>query len=473
MSFVVGVVFIVIIILFVKYYNKNKQVEHMSNKLNILLDIINSVLQKFESEISSNLKPYRNPLKTKRKQLIYNDDYGDRITLDWEREIDKFINTKLEFLKLKVTLEIKDQFKEKYPYGTLEQWEIEFNNETIEEYVLDKLTEMIEDVAESSNYENDLEDEINLDDPYMFEKDIADIFIRHGWNARATKGSGDQGADVIAESKGGLKIIVQCKLYSQPVGNKAVQEVYSALNYYSGDYAFVITNSTFTKSAKQLADSNKVMLLHYSALPELLEKVNDSNKDETDNARIESQDDTSEEPLNDEMITYYDNGNIKTKFNHVDGVIQGEVTYYNEDGSMLCKTNYKDGLEQGEEVTYHGNGTILCKSNYVDGKKNGESITYDENGNIKSKGNYVDGELHGEDIGYNGDGTIFFKTNYVDGIKQGEETFYNENGTIFSKTNYVDGKKHGWWFMYDQDGGVRSKTRFENGVEKKTVGLDS
>jgi len=391
MSFGVGVVIIVIIILVVKFYNKNKQEEYISKNMNVLFDIIDSVLQKFESEISSNLKPYRNPLKIKKKQLIYNDDYGDRITLDWEREIDKFINTKLEFLKLKVTLEIKNRFEEKYPYGTLEQWESEFNNETIEKYVLDKLTEMIEDVAESSNYENDLEDEINLDDPYLFEKDIADIFIRHGWNARATKGSGDQGADVIAESKAGLKIIVQCKLYSQPVGNKAVQEVYSALKYYSGDYAFVITNSTFTKSAKQLADSNQVMLLHYSALPGILEKVNDSNEDETDNARIESQDDTSEEPLNDEIITYYDNGNIKTKFNHVDGVLQGEETHYREDGSIEFIFNNVDGVLQGEVTYYREDGSMLCKTNYKDGNEHGWRFYYNDSGKLISRVRYENG----------------------------------------------------------------------------------
>jgi restriction system protein len=80
-----------------------------------------------------------------------------------------------------------------------------------------------------------------------------------------TKGSGDQGADVIAE-KGGIRVVVQCKWYSQPVGNAAVQEAYAAKAHERTDYAFVVTNNAYTKSAKQLAASTGVGLLHANDL---------------------------------------------------------------------------------------------------------------------------------------------------------------------------------------------------------------
>ena len=73
-----------------------------------------------------------------------------------------------------------------------------------------------------------------------------------------TSRTGDQGADVIAE-KNGKKIIVQCKLYSKPVGNKAVQEVFAAKQFYNGDLGIVITNNDYTKSARQLANSTNIL----------------------------------------------------------------------------------------------------------------------------------------------------------------------------------------------------------------------
>ena len=74
-----------------------------------------------------------------------------------------------------------------------------------------------------------------------------------------TKASGDQGLDVIAY-KDGLKYGIQCKLYSKPVGNKAVQEAHAGASFYKCDKAIVMTNNTFTKSAQELATNIGVEL---------------------------------------------------------------------------------------------------------------------------------------------------------------------------------------------------------------------
>ena len=65
--------------------------------------------------------------------------------------------------------------------------------------------------------------------------------------------SGDYGADIIAMGNMFMRIVVQCKHYSKPVGVKAVQEVNAARMYYGTHRAAVATNSTFTKQAKALA----------------------------------------------------------------------------------------------------------------------------------------------------------------------------------------------------------------------------
>lgn len=101
--------------------------------------------------------------------------------------------------------------------------------------------------------------------PRDYEHLCAGILRKAQWNARVTPASGDQGVDVIAEKRG-LRIVVQCKKYSKPVGNHAVQEIVAAIAHESARYGVVVTNSSFTAGARRLAASNRVLLLHHSEL---------------------------------------------------------------------------------------------------------------------------------------------------------------------------------------------------------------
>lgn len=93
-----------------------------------------------------------------------------------------------------------------------------------------------------------------------FEHEVARKLSGKGFNRiNVTKGSGDFGADIIAY-KGFEKYAIQCKCYSSPVGVKAVQEVIAGKSYYDCDRAMVITNSTFTPSAVELAKKSRVEL---------------------------------------------------------------------------------------------------------------------------------------------------------------------------------------------------------------------
>lgn len=89
-----------------------------------------------------------------------------------------------------------------------------------------------------------------------------------GWRVDTTPVTGDQGADLIADA-GGCRVVIQCKYYSKPVGNKAVQEAHAAVAFHAGDRAAVVSNATFTRSAQQLAQASGVMLLHHDQLPDL------------------------------------------------------------------------------------------------------------------------------------------------------------------------------------------------------------
>lgn len=114
------------------------------------------------------------------------------------------------------------------------------------------------------------EDERDVEslDPIEFEQYCAEVLSRHGWNARSTQGSGDQGIDVIAE-KNGQRVVIQCKLYSKPVGNGAVQEIIAGKAFEAADIACVVSNQPYTKSAQQLAAATGVRLLSHRDLPQL------------------------------------------------------------------------------------------------------------------------------------------------------------------------------------------------------------
>lgn len=105
-----------------------------------------------------------------------------------------------------------------------------------------------------------------------FEQWVAQSLTRFGWTAEVTRGSGDQGLDVIAE-KAGKRLGLQCKLYGSPVGNKAVQEAHAGMAYYGVDAAGVLTNASFTPSAIALATATGIRLFSQHDIPDLFEKT--------------------------------------------------------------------------------------------------------------------------------------------------------------------------------------------------------
>lgn len=95
---------------------------------------------------------------------------------------------------------------------------------------------------------------------FDYEEVCAEILKRSGYKKVVlTQETGDQGLDIIAE-KGRIRYGIQCKYYNHPVGNKAVQEAYAGCGFYDCDIAAVMTNSTFTASARELAEQLGVEL---------------------------------------------------------------------------------------------------------------------------------------------------------------------------------------------------------------------
>lgn len=104
-------------------------------------------------------------------------------------------------------------------------------------------------------------------DGYQYEHHCAKLLKQRGFrDVTVTKSSGDQGIDVIAYNEN-VKYGIQCKYYSYPVGNQAVQQAYAGAKFYDCNIAVVMTNSTFTEPAKELAKKLGVQLWEKSYIP--------------------------------------------------------------------------------------------------------------------------------------------------------------------------------------------------------------
>jgi restriction system protein len=182
-------------------------------------------------------------LAKRRAQLVRHDPYGKVLLEKWHAEIDYFITEHIR------------------PRLTIPQQSI-LERERVE------IARMIMLRAEQAQQAPVFKAFSETMTPTEFEAFCAEELRQGGWSARLTPTTGDQGVDVIAE-KNGIRVVLQCKLYSGSVGNSAIQEVVAGKAYERAHHCAVVTNSRYTPAAEQLAGTNGVLLLHFSELPNL------------------------------------------------------------------------------------------------------------------------------------------------------------------------------------------------------------
>lgn len=136
------------------------------------------------------------------------------------------------------------------------------------EYKIKKLKKVLSD-----NYYPEMQNKlaaVDAMDGHEFEYFCAELLKGNGFvNVEVTQASGDFGVDVLAE-KDGVTYAVQCKCYSDKVGNHAVQEATSGTQYYHRMVAVVLTNSTFTPAAIETAQKTNVLLWDREKLKEMM-----------------------------------------------------------------------------------------------------------------------------------------------------------------------------------------------------------
>lgn len=224
-----------------------------SKKANSVPENYALIFDSAKAKIANVIALHLETLARRRLALIRVDHYGVTNLVDWDKEVQHFMD-EVVWPKL--------------------------SNEEINCYFgqtdLDELRNFIEN--EAATRADQIGASLNFDDvtsPEAFERWCAAELEKCGWVTTVTKASGDQGADVLAR-KGDRSIVLQCKLYSSPVGNKAVQEAFSAQRHYAADRSAVVTNADYTKSARELSQTTKVLLLHFSDLSRLENLMSES-----------------------------------------------------------------------------------------------------------------------------------------------------------------------------------------------------
>ena len=119
---------------------------------------------------------------------------------------------------------------------------------------------------------------MNLHSGNDFELYLVNLFRELNYKVKHCGKTGDQGGDLIV-SKNDITYVVQAKYYSNKLDNTSIQEVVGAIRFYNTDKGIVITNSTFTSKAKELAEANKIILIDGEGLKKLVEYIYEENKD--------------------------------------------------------------------------------------------------------------------------------------------------------------------------------------------------
>jgi restriction system protein len=192
----------------------------------------------FKEIVRENVKEHITVLAIKKKQKAKYDDYGNMDYSEWDKEkryfTDNVINKK-ENLNLGYNL----------CFSIIEDEIALHNDKSIESYGYS-------DSISGVHYEVFCSEQLKS----------------NGWKCNFTRTTGDQGVDILAIKDKQL-VAIQCKKSSTPIGNKAVQEVFAGSLFYKTNMAIVVTNNSYTQSAKQLAIETNTYLLHHDDLVNL------------------------------------------------------------------------------------------------------------------------------------------------------------------------------------------------------------
>ncbi|NYT68266.1 restriction endonuclease [Pusillimonas noertemannii] len=248
------------------------------------------------AELQELVRKHLPTLSRKKQQKLIHDDYGQARDTEWIKELSYFIANVLKYdndfvdylptFKETILREINDSIVNARSLSNavraainrdLKQHQAAFLVPLFERplsVIIWQMVDQYEDEQKSRTPTGGKPQPI-VNNGHDYEHACCDILAALGWSVVHRGHSGDQGVDLIGELNGN-RVAFQCKFYSSPVGNAAVQEVIAGMTYEGISTGAVITNSSFTIAARQLANTAEVVLLHHDQLADFTALVLDS-----------------------------------------------------------------------------------------------------------------------------------------------------------------------------------------------------
>lgn len=97
-------------------------------------------------------------------------------------------------------------------------------------------------------------------DGWTFERTVAELLHKKGYEVQVTPGSGDGGIDLIIAHQG-KSIIAQCKNHASSIGPAVVRELYGTMISHGAAEAWLIASSRVTIGAKKFTDGKPIRII--------------------------------------------------------------------------------------------------------------------------------------------------------------------------------------------------------------------
>jgi hypothetical protein len=110
---------------------------------------------------------------------------------------------------------------------------------------------------------------------HEFESFVEELIKRMGFSVDERKLTADGGVDILAHSHEPLfegKYIIQCKRYNQKVPEAPVRDLYGVVHSRNANKGILITNSDFTRAARDFAEGKQIELIDGAKLKGLLSR---------------------------------------------------------------------------------------------------------------------------------------------------------------------------------------------------------
>ena len=270
---------------------KSKRKKYIEKTTKNFEEFEEDVANKFKKICKEIIYENRFALQTERKKFLIKDTYGKIIDMGWEsyENVKGDKSTAVDYFRENIlNEELYNAFKKTdYPKTifTSAGFEEEFYdildwvkycfakknlsksgryNTSISYWIIEEINKVCDEIQDKTSQFGDT----SSMDGVEYEQYCKNILEDAGWEVEDTPITGDQGVDLIASIED-LRVCIQCKCFAKAVGNKAVQEVSTGMIHWNGTHAVVVAKSGFTKSAKTLAASTKVILTSDSELENL------------------------------------------------------------------------------------------------------------------------------------------------------------------------------------------------------------